>query len=94
LWSDDIPYEQDLIVAAGRIRSNDVDRTAAVVDAGENLSRSLRVSLTADEEHSHGGESTRDDANVRHGFFPLRTGQQRTGRAKLMAANLMAKTRD
>jgi hypothetical protein len=36
LWSDSIPDERDFITLAGSIL-DDVDRTAAVVDAGENL---------------------------------------------------------
>jgi hypothetical protein len=49
---------------AGRLLSDDPDRSAVVVDAGENLIRSLRSSLTADEER--GGESTRDNASFGH----------------------------
>jgi hypothetical protein len=45
-----------------------VDRTAAVVDAGENLNRSLRFSLVTDEERAGDGESARDDASVEHDF--------------------------
>jgi hypothetical protein len=37
LWSSDIPDERDLITLAGSTLSDDVDRTAAVVDARENL---------------------------------------------------------
>jgi hypothetical protein len=37
LWSNDIPDKQDLIILAGSILSHNVDRTAAVVDARENL---------------------------------------------------------
>jgi len=70
LWPDDIPDKQNLIVVAGRIRSNDVDRTAAVVDTRENLSRSLRSGLTADEEHARGGESADDDASIEHDISP------------------------
>jgi hypothetical protein len=50
--------------------SSEPHRTAAVVDARENLSRSLRSGLTADEEHERGGESARDDAGVEHDFSP------------------------
>jgi hypothetical protein len=50
---------------AGRLLSDDPDRSAVVVDAGENLTRSLRSSLTADEERG-GGESIRDNANFGH----------------------------
>jgi hypothetical protein len=50
---------------AGRLFSDDPDRSAVVVDAGENLIRSLRSSLTADEERG-GGESTRDNASFGH----------------------------
>jgi hypothetical protein len=71
LWSDDIPIKQDFIAVAGRIGSDDVNRTAAVVDAGENLSRSLRSSLTADEKHGRCGESKRDDASIEHTFPPV-----------------------
>jgi hypothetical protein len=51
LWSGDIPYHQAIILRAGRILSDDLDRSL-LVNAGENLSRSLRHSLTADEEHA------------------------------------------
>jgi len=50
---------------AGRLLTDDPDRSAVVVDAGENLTRSLRSSLTADEERG-GGEGTRDNANFGH----------------------------
>jgi hypothetical protein len=50
LRSDDIPDEQDLITLAGRILSDDVDRTAAVVDASENL---LSFSVYGCQRQSH-----------------------------------------
>jgi hypothetical protein len=68
LWSDDIPYEQRVISLARRILRNDRD-PSALVDAGENLAtRSLRFSLTADEEHTGNGESTRKNARIGHNF--------------------------
>jgi hypothetical protein len=51
--------------------SDDVDCTAAVVDAREDLTRGLRNSLTADDEHARGGESTRDDASIEHIFLQM-----------------------
>jgi hypothetical protein len=65
LWSDDIPYDQMLNGQAGRILS-DPDQSADVVDAGGNLTRSLRSGLTADEKDARGGKSTRDNANIGH----------------------------
>jgi hypothetical protein len=50
LWSDDVPDEQHLIILAGNILSDDVDRTAAVVDARENL---LSVSGYRCQRQSH-----------------------------------------
>jgi len=54
-----------LVALAGRVLSDDPDRSVVVADAGENLTRSLRSSLTADEERG-GGEGTRDNANFGH----------------------------
>jgi hypothetical protein len=51
--------------------SDDVDRTAAIVDAGENLPRRLCFSRIADEEQTCGGESTRKNARIEHNFLPL-----------------------
>jgi hypothetical protein len=67
LWSDGIPYEQVLILRAGRILSDDLERSL-LRNAGENLSRSLRSSLTADEERAHCGERAGDDASIEHIF--------------------------
>jgi hypothetical protein len=50
LWSGDIPDERDLITLAGSILSDDVDRTAAVVDARKNL---LSVSAYGCQRQSH-----------------------------------------
>jgi hypothetical protein len=50
LWSDGIPDERDLIVRAGSICSDDVDRTAAVVDAREDL---LTLSAYGCQRQSH-----------------------------------------
>jgi hypothetical protein len=70
LWSDDIPYDQVLNGKAGRRLSDDPDRSGDDMDAGKNLTRSLRFSVTADEEHAQGGESTSDDASVEHDYSP------------------------
>jgi hypothetical protein len=68
LWSDSIPNKQNLVAVAGGIRSNNVDRAAAVVDAGKNLSRSLRFSLTTDEKRASNGERICDNASIQHKF--------------------------
>jgi hypothetical protein len=66
-WSDGIPCDQVLILRAWHTLADDLERSL-LRNAGENLDRSLRSSLTADEEQAQAGKRAGDDASIEHIF--------------------------
>src|SRR5262249_23207548 len=76
LLPNGIPREPGPAGWTGRARGNNTNLAVAVADARENLTRSLRNSLTTDEERARSGESACDDVSVGHDYFPLWPGSR------------------